>query len=96
MALRRLLALAAAATVVADVVQVAVLCNYIEARIADRQDCDAIIAAVDAINDKKDGVLDDVLPGTHLNLTLSTHRTPISSPCCRVLRRALCLMAFVT
>ena len=61
MALRRLLALAAAATVAADVVQVAVLCNYIEARIADRQDCDAIIAAVDAINDKKDGVLDDVL-----------------------------------
>ena len=52
MALRRLLALAAAATVAADVVQVAVLCNYIEARIADRQDCDAIIAAVDAINDK--------------------------------------------
>ena len=49
MALRRLLALAAAATVAADVVQVAVLCNYIEARIADRQDCDAIIAAVDAI-----------------------------------------------
>ena len=61
MALRRLLALAAAATVAADVVQVAVLCNYIEARIADRQDCDAIIAAVDAINDKEDGVLDGLL-----------------------------------
>ena len=43
MALRWLLALAAAAAVVADVVQVAVLCNYIEARTADRQDCDAII-----------------------------------------------------
>ena len=50
LALRRLLA--CGATVAADVVQVAVLCNYIEARIADRQDCDAIIAAVDAINDK--------------------------------------------
>ena len=71
MALRRLLALAAAATVAADVVQVAVLCNYIEARIADRQDCDAIIAAVDAINDKTDGVLDGLLPGTILNLTLA-------------------------
>ena len=71
MALRRLLALAAAATVVADVVQVAVLCNYIEARIADRQDCDAIIAAVDAINDKTDGVLDGLLPATHLNLTVA-------------------------
>ena len=70
MALRRLLALAAAATVAADVVQVAVLCNYIEARIADRQDCDAIIAAVDAINDKADGVLDGILPTTFLNLTL--------------------------
>ena len=71
MAMRRLLALAAAATVAADVVQVAVLCNYIEARIADRQDCDAIIAAVDAINDKEDGVLDDLLPGTILNLTVA-------------------------
>ena len=69
MAMRRLLALAAAATVAADVVQVAVLCNYIEARIADRQDCDAIIAAVDAINDKTDGVLDGLLPGTILNLS---------------------------
>jgi len=71
MAMRRLLALAAAATVAADVVQVAVLCNYIEARIADRQDCDAIIAAVDAINDKEDGVLDGLLPDTILNLTLA-------------------------
>ena len=69
--MRRLLALAAAATVAADVVQVAVLCNYIEARIADRQDCDAIIAAVDAINDKEDGVLDGLLPDTILNLTLA-------------------------
>ena len=40
MALRRLLALAAAATVVADVVQVAILCDYLEARTAGRQDCE--------------------------------------------------------
>ena len=50
MALRRLLALAAAATVAADVVQVAILCDYLEARTAGRQDCDTAIAAVDAIN----------------------------------------------
>ena len=49
MALRRLLALAAAATVAADVVQVVLLCDYLEARTAGRQDCDTAIAAVDAI-----------------------------------------------
>ena len=53
MALRRLLALAAAATVAADVVQVAILCDYLEARTAGRQDCDTAIAAVDAINNKR-------------------------------------------
>ena len=52
MALRRLLALAAAATVAADVVQVAILCDYLEARTAGRQDCDTAIAAVDAINNR--------------------------------------------
>ena len=55
MALRRLLALAAAATVAADVVQVAILCDYLEARTAGRQDCDTAIAAVDAINNKTEG-----------------------------------------
>ena len=62
MALRRLLALAAAATVVADVVQVAILCDYLEARTAGRQDCDTAIAAVDAINNKTDGIFDELIP----------------------------------
>jgi len=43
--MRRLLALAAAATVVADVVQVALFCPYLEARTANREDCDTAIAA---------------------------------------------------
>ena len=77
MALRRLLALAVAATVAADVlqaaaatvdvVQVAVLCDSRTA--AGRAECDMSIAAVDAINNKTDGVFDDLLPNTVLNLT---------------------------
>ena len=71
MALRRLLALAAAATVAADVVQVAILCDYLEARTAGRQDCDTAIAAVDAINNKTDGIFDELIPKTFLNLTVA-------------------------
>ena len=47
----RLLALAAAATVAADVVQVAVLCDSRTA--AGRAEGDMSIAAVDAINNKR-------------------------------------------
>ena len=71
MAMRRLLALAAAATVAADVVQVAILGDYLEARTAGRQDCDTAIAAVDAINNKTDGIFDELIPGTFLNLTVA-------------------------
>jgi len=67
MAMRRLLALAAAATVAADVqaaaatadvVQVVVLCDSRTA--AGRAECDVTSAAVDAINNKTDGVFDDL------------------------------------
>ena len=65
----RLLSLAAAATVAADVVQVVVLCDSRSA--AGRAECDMSIAAVDAINNKTDGVFDDLLPNTVLNLTVA-------------------------
>ena len=66
--MRRLLALAVAGTVAADVlqaaaatvdvVQVVVLCDSRTA--AGRAECDVTSAAVDAINNKTDGVFDDL------------------------------------
>jgi len=77
--MRRLLALAVAATVAADVlqaaaatvdvVQVVVLCDSRTA--AGRAECDVTSAAVDAINNKTDGVFDDMLPTTLINLTVA-------------------------
>ena len=52
-----------------DVVQVVVLCDSRTA--AGRAEYDVTSAAVDAINNKTDGVFDDLLPNTIINLTVA-------------------------
>ena len=60
--------LAASSVTATSVVNVALLCDV---GTANREECDAARAAVDAINNKTDGVFDDLLPDMYINATIT-------------------------